>query len=51
MRSAWGGVWVWRRVLAPLRTAGHEVHALTPTGDGERAHLRTPEIGPQTHID
>jgi pimeloyl-ACP methyl ester carboxylesterase len=38
-------------VLAPLRAAGHEVHAVTLTGDGERAHLRTPDIGLQTHID
>jgi pimeloyl-ACP methyl ester carboxylesterase len=51
VHGAWGGAWVWRRVLAPLRGAGHEVHAVTLTGDGERAHLRTPEIGLQTHID
>ncbi|MCU0920830.1 MAG: alpha/beta hydrolase [Burkholderiaceae bacterium] len=51
VHGAWGGGWVWRRVLAPLRAAGHEVHALTLTGDGERAHLRTPDIGLQTHID
>ena len=40
VHGAWGGAWIWRRVLAPLREAGHEVHALTLTGDGERAHLR-----------
>lgn len=51
VHGAWGGAWVWRRVLAPLRAAGHEVHAVTLTGDGERAHLRTPDIGLQTHID
>lgn len=51
VHGAWGGAWVWRRVLAPLRAAGHEVHAVTLTGDGERAHLRTPQIGLQTHID
>jgi pimeloyl-ACP methyl ester carboxylesterase len=50
VHGAWGGAWIWRRVLAPLRTAGHEVHAVTLTGDGERAHLRHPGITLQTHI-
>jgi pimeloyl-ACP methyl ester carboxylesterase len=51
VHGAWGGAWIWRRVLAPLRAAGHEVHAVTLTGDGERAHLRHPGITLQTHID
>jgi pimeloyl-ACP methyl ester carboxylesterase len=51
VHGAWGGAWVWRRVLDPLRTAGHEVHAVTLTGDGERAHLRRPDISLQTHIE
>ena len=51
VHGAWGGAWIWRRVLAPLRAAGHEVHAVTLTGDGERAHLRRPEISLQTHVD
>ena len=51
VHGAWGGAWVWRRVIGPLRAAGHAVHAVTLTGDGERAHLRTPAIGLQTHID
>lgn len=50
VHGAWGGAWIWRRVLAPLRAAGHEVHAVTLTGDGERAHLRRPEINLQTHV-
>jgi pimeloyl-ACP methyl ester carboxylesterase len=50
VHGAWGGAWVWRRVLAPLREAGHEVHAVTLTGDGERAHLRRPDIGLGTHV-
>lgn len=49
VHGAWGGAWIWRRVLAPLRAAGHEVHAVTLTGDGERAHQRTPDIGVATH--
>ena len=51
VHGAWGGAWIWRRVLAPLRAAGHEVFAVTLTGDGERAHLRHPGIKLSTHID
>ena len=51
VHGAWGGAWVWRRVLGPLRAAGHEVHAVTLTGDGERAHLLSPAITLRTHID
>ena len=40
---------IWQRVLGPLRVAGHAVHAVTLTGDGERDHLRSPDIGLQTH--
>lgn len=50
VHGAWGGAWVWKRVLAPLRDAGHEVFAVTLTGDGERAHLRRPDIGLDTHV-
>ena len=51
VHGAWGGAWIWRRVLGPLRAAGHEVHAVTLTGDGERAHLRHAGITLRTHID
>jgi pimeloyl-ACP methyl ester carboxylesterase len=50
VHGAWGGAWVWRRVLAPLRAAGHEVHALTLTGDGDRAHLRQRGITLAQHV-
>ncbi len=51
VHGAWGGAWVWRRVLAPLRAAGREVHAVTLTGDGERAHLRHAGVDLHTHIN
>ncbi len=51
VHGAWAGAWVWRRVLGPLRAAGHEVHAVTLTGDGDRAHLRHPGITLQTHVE
>ena len=50
VHGAWGGAWIWRRVLGPLRAAGHEVHAATLTGDGERAHLLDPGIRLATHV-
>jgi pimeloyl-ACP methyl ester carboxylesterase len=50
VHGAWGGAWIWRRVLAPLRAAGFEVHAATLTGDGERAHLLAPAITLATHV-
>ncbi len=50
VHGAWGGAWIWRRVLPLLRAAGHEVHAVTLTGDGERAHLRTRAVGLHTHV-
>ncbi len=51
VHGAWGGAWIWRRVLGPLREAGHEVHAVTLTGDGERAHLRHAGIDLHSHVD
>jgi pimeloyl-ACP methyl ester carboxylesterase len=50
VHGAWGGAWIWRRVIGPLRAAGHEVHAVTLTGDGERAHLRRPDIDLAVHV-
>jgi pimeloyl-ACP methyl ester carboxylesterase len=50
VHGAWGGAWIWRRVLGPLRAAGHEVHALTLTGDGDRAHLRHRGIRLAQHV-
>ena len=45
------GGWVWRKVRPLLRVAGHDVYTPTLTGLGERAHLLSPEIGLDTHID
>lgn len=44
------GGWVWKRVVALLRAAGHEVYAPTLTGCGERAHLLTRDLGLETHV-
>jgi pimeloyl-ACP methyl ester carboxylesterase len=50
VHGAWHGGWCWSRVLPRLRAAGHEAHAVTLTGVGERAHLFSPQISLQTHI-
>jgi pimeloyl-ACP methyl ester carboxylesterase len=44
------GGWVWKRVVALLRAAGHETYAPTLTGCGERAHLLTRDVGLETHV-
>lgn len=51
VHGAWGGAWIWRRVIPGLRAAGHPVHAVTLTGVGERSHLLSASIGLKTHID
>jgi len=45
------GGWAWRYVALRLRARGHEVYTPTLTGLGERAHLLSPQIGLDTHID
>lgn len=50
VHGAWLGAWCWRRVLPLLRNAGHEAHAATLTGSGDRAHLITPAIRLRTHV-
>ncbi|HET7774055.1 MAG TPA: alpha/beta hydrolase family protein [Burkholderiaceae bacterium] len=51
VHGAWHGAWCWRDVLPRLRHAGHTAHAVTLTGVGERAHLLSPAVTLQTHID
>jgi pimeloyl-ACP methyl ester carboxylesterase len=46
----WLGAWAWEKVARPLREAGHDVHAVTLTGLGDRVHLAGPGIDLETHI-
>ncbi|MET1074621.1 MAG: alpha/beta fold hydrolase, partial [Umezawaea sp.] len=46
----WLGAWAWRAVAADLRGRGHEVHALSLTGLGERVHLARPDTDLETHV-
>lgn len=51
VHGAWGGGWDWRTVDSMLTRRGHRVSRVTLTGQGERVHLASPDIGLQTHID
>ena len=50
VHGAWHGSWCWQRVTAALTAQGHRVHAVTLTGLGERAHLLSPAVTLETHI-
>jgi len=50
IHGAWHGGWAWRLVAPILRFAGHEVHAPSLTGMGDRSHLLRAEIDLETHI-
>lgn len=50
VHGAWHGAWCWRRVIERLAPQGHRVHPVTLTGLGERAHLLSPLVSLETHI-
>ena len=50
VHGAWHGGWCWQRVVQALAGDGHRAHAVTLTGLGERAHLLSPAITLETHI-
>lgn len=50
VHGAWHGGWCWRDVVSTLTQQGHRVLAPTLTGLGERAHLLSPQITLETHI-
>ena len=49
VHGAWHGGWCWRFVRPFLK--GHDVHAPSLTGLGERRHLAHPEIDLDTHVE
>lgn len=51
VHGGWVGGWYWRRVTPLLEAAGHRVFTPTLTGIGERAHLCSPAIDLDTHIE
>jgi pimeloyl-ACP methyl ester carboxylesterase len=48
--GAWSAAWAWGKVRPMIRAAGHEIHTPTYTGLGERAHLVSPQVDLETHI-
>ncbi|MBG9732875.1 alpha/beta fold hydrolase [Paenibacillus alvei] len=50
VHGAWDGGFVWKKVAAFLRQAGHDVYTPSLTGLGERTHLAHPEIDLDTFI-
>jgi ribulose-5-phosphate 4-epimerase/fuculose-1-phosphate aldolase/pimeloyl-ACP methyl ester carboxylesterase len=50
VHGAWGGSYGWRKVRPLLQQAGHTVFTPSLTGQGERAHLASPEVNLSTHI-
>jgi pimeloyl-ACP methyl ester carboxylesterase len=50
VHGGWLGGWCWRPLAPLLLERGHEVHAPTLTGLGERAHLARPHTGLVTHV-
>lgn len=51
VHGAWGGGWAFRRVDDLLTARGYKVYRPTLTGQGERVHLATKEVGLDTHIN
>ena len=51
VHGAWHGAWCWRRVTQALQVQGHRAYAVTLTGLGDRAHLLSPDITLETHIE
>ena len=51
VHGAWHGSWCWARVRRALQALGHDVFTPTLTGVGERAHLLSPAVNLDTHID
>jgi pimeloyl-ACP methyl ester carboxylesterase len=50
VHGAWQGGWTWDRVAPLLRAQDHAVQTPTLTGVGDRAHLISPQVGLDTHI-
>ncbi|MCY4640439.1 MAG: alpha/beta fold hydrolase [Chloroflexi bacterium] len=50
VHGAGHGGWAWRRLTPLLRRAGHDVHAPTLTGLGERSHLASSDVDMETHV-
>jgi pimeloyl-ACP methyl ester carboxylesterase len=50
IHGAWHGGWCWQRVAPLLRAQGHEVLTPSLSGMGENAHMLSPQITLETHV-
>lgn len=50
VHGAWHGGWSWKKLTPLLQAAGHQIFNPTLTGLGERAHLLSPAVDLNTHI-
>ena len=50
VHGAWHGGWCWADAEAELSALGHETHAVTLTGLGERSHLASVDIDADLHV-
>lgn len=51
VHGAWGGSWAFKKVDSMLTARGYTVYRPSLTGQGERAHLASPDVGLSTHIN
>ncbi|MEV5546807.1 alpha/beta hydrolase family protein [Streptomyces sp. NPDC052309] len=51
VHGAWHSGQCWERVAPLLASAGHRVLTPSLTGYGDKAHLLSPEVGLDTHVD
>lgn len=50
VHGAWHGGWCWAETETRLRALGHDTHAPTLTGLGERSHLAHAEVDADLHV-
>ena len=50
VHGAWHGGWCWSETERELRALGHDTHAVTLTGLGERSHLASADNDADLHV-
>jgi len=50
VHGAWAGGWEHKKLAEALQADGHTVYRVTLTGQGDRAHLASPDVGLSLHI-
>jgi pimeloyl-ACP methyl ester carboxylesterase len=50
VHGTWGGGWAWKEVDSLLTATGSLVYRPTLTGQGERVHLASVDVGLHTHV-